>query len=351
MCDSLSDLAFNQAVESFNEAPFHPEERLKRDVAAQFFASLSNGVAPNVLAVFINNDDYFKRVCQSRGISIKEQCYCYKELFFEQYIQELVVSYSNNNELLIEQIGCIADYIHKLHLDSIAHGFPIDLLCSHLPNLSKLELTFSKSEGDQFQRFGKAIASSPFLTSLVLKDTYIADYDIPVIFEWDQSNLTHLDLSHNRISSVGAEILVDKFVTPTSVLSHLDLSGNKICHLGAAKIGAALVDNESLVSLNLGLNKLEDQGGVNLFQCIAQNSNLKVVNVSADKLGAETASVIVQLVAPKATSIESLVLTSNSFSDDDLARLCQHDICLVAPSSKESTSDNDISCLASEVPS
>lgn len=48
MSDSLSDLAFNQAVESFNEAPFHPEERLKRDVARRFFASLSNDVAPNV---------------------------------------------------------------------------------------------------------------------------------------------------------------------------------------------------------------------------------------------------------------------------------------------------------------
>lgn len=352
--NALSDLAFDQVVKSFNSAPFHPEELLNREVAERFFASLSTDISESVLAVFIDDDGYFSRLCQSRGIAIKEHCYSYKHLFFEQFIQEVVSSSSNDSELLLQRINCMADYIHSLRIDSIKPGFPLDSLVVHLPNLSKLQLSFIKS-GDHFQRLGRAIWSSPFLTSLVLQDTYITDDDIPVIFNSEQWNITHLDLSHNRISSVGVEYLVDKFITSTSVLSHLDLRGNKICQVGATKIGAALMGNESLVSLNLGLNSLGDTGGANLFKCISQNqdqnTSLKHINVFANKLGNETAKVIAELVAPKETSIESIVLTSNLFSKDDLAMLGQHRICLVGPISEALPSENDIRCLASEMPS
>jgi hypothetical protein len=346
---SLADLAFNRTVATFEAAPFHAEKHLKTETAKQFFARLNTALPPAVGAIFIQNEEYWKRACQDTGKPLGRDGHCisYKQGFFELFIQEVVDSYSNDSELL-EAIKPFSDYIHTLHLDSLFHEFPLELLCAHLPNLSKLELKYShKYEAGRFQALGSAITSSPFLVSLMLKDTGIKDNDIASIFE-NQCNLSHLDLSHNQITSQGVALLVNKFISPSSLLNSLDLSGNKICQVGASTIGAALADNESLLSLNLGLNHIGDKGGVGLLQGIKQNRTLRHINISANKLGSESASAISHVVSLNG-SLESIVLTSNAFSEDDLKELRRHKICIIGTPVTLAT--NNIGSLASEVPS
>lgn len=345
---SLSDLAFDQAVETFEKAPFHPEERLEPPaLATKFFDSLPTNTFPAIAAEYIENDDYWKRACQDTGKSMRleEHCFSYKQLFFEQYIQQVVKECGHDSEQLLVAVKPLSDFIQKLKLEQLPRGLPIDLLCKNLSNLSKLELNFSQQSNIQGLR--KAISSAPSLTSLVLKDNLITDDDLEGIFSsLSQCNLTHLDLSHNKISC-GVEILVDKFVATSSMLSHLDLSGNKVCQKGAARLGAALAYNESLTSLNLALNELGDDGGVQLLKGVAQNQYLRNINLSSNLLSDGSARIILGL---QETCIESIVLTSNLFSDEDLKKLAQHRACLVGPTFVDSRG-NGIGCLASEVPS
>ena len=350
----LSDIAFHRAVKDFEAAPFHAEKHLPKSIAQKFFASLSTDVSPSIAATYIDNDAYYRRACKDSGKSTtrtSEHCSSYKQMYFELHIQDIVETYLHDSAMLLEKIKPCSDYIHQLRLNSVEHGFPIDSLCANLPNLSRLELKFSNnSKGTRFLGLGKAVSSAPYLVSLVLKDTNITDDDMVDIFQTSsQSNLNHLDLSHNHISSVGLEIVIEKFITPTSVLTSLDLSGNKIC---ASKLGVALAANDSLLSLNLGLNDIGDDDGVSLFHGIQQNQSLRYVDLSFNKLGSGSARAILDLVAQNNTNnIEAIALASNIFSDEDFKELSKHKTCLVGSKSLLVSTSNDMGCLASEVPS
>ena len=349
---SLSDIAFHRALKDFEAAPFHVEQHLTKSLALKFFASLSTDVPPAIAAVYIDNDIYYKRACKDAGMSttrINEHCSWYKQMYFELQVQAIAEMHSHDMPKLLEHIKPCSDYIHQLRLHSIQHGFPIDALCANLPNLSKLELKFNGGKENRFLGLGNAISSAPMLVSVVLRDTNITDGDIVDIFQaTSQTNLTHLDLSHNHITSVGLEIIIEKFITPSSVLSSLDLNGNKIC---PRKLGVALASNDSLLSLNLGLNEIVDDDGASFFRGIQENQCLRYVDVSFNKLGTGSARAILDVVGSGNTSIETVVISSNLFSDEELEELSQHTSCSVAKKRLEVLAPNDMICLASEVPS
>ena len=64
----------------------------------------------------------------------------------------------------------------------------------------------------------------------------------------------------------------------------LDLCDNAVHAEGGRYLGRALRRNDSLVELNLRLNRLTDEGGRMLFEGIKDNSSLAVLNVSSNSL-------------------------------------------------------------------
>eukprot|EP00956_Cyclotella_meneghiniana_P017020 scaffold27460_cov56-Cyclotella_meneghiniana.AAC.5 len=352
MITSLADLAFNEAMNAFERSPFHVDKCLKKEIADKFFSMLNTEISPSVTAVYVNNDEYFKRALKDAGQSNKicadGDSISYKQLFFELHMQEVVDRCSNESQL-IDEIRLFSDYIHTLSL-SIPHGFPVEALCFNLPNLTRLELKFvDKCLDMPFHGLGPALASSSSLVSLVLKNNQITDEDIERIFNnsSEHCNISHLDLSHNQISCAGVESVVKKFISPHSSLSSLDLSGNKLCDECAATLGLALVDNESLMSLNLSLNGIGDTGGVALFESMRQNNVLRSINISSNRLGSNTARVISEVL--RGERMDSVVAVSNLFSPDDLDMLELYDNCHVGRDEENSTYTIDY--LASEVPS
>ena len=348
---SLADLAFDEAINAFENSPFCVEECLNKRLADKFFSKLSTQISPSVSAVYINRDDYFKRALRdagkSTGIRAADDFLSYKQLFFELYIQEVVDRCSNGSELL-EEIRSFSDFIFTLSL-SIPYEFPITKLCSNLPNLTRLELKFTGKIQDMPNN---AFASLSSLVSLVLKNNQITDKDTASIFDtrFEQCNISHLDLSHNQISCAGTESVVKRFISSPSSLSFLDLSGNKLCDKCAAILGSALVGNESLMSLNLSLNSIGDTGGVTLFEGVKQNNVLRSINMSANKLGSKTACIISEVL--RDGSMDCVIVVSNLFSHDELEMLRQFDSCSVGPRVASSLPPtNTIDCLASEVPS
>jgi hypothetical protein len=353
---SLADLALDETIKSFESAPCHPDERLNKELAAAFFSRLStSNINPSVGGEYIDNDEYWRHVCRdsgkSMGRSSDEHCFSYKQMYFENLIQEVATSDFASTNALLERIRPYSDYIHSLRIGDLQHGFPVDVLCTNLPNLSRLELQFNRKciqpESIKFQGLRHTIASAPFLTCLTLKNSHINDDDVAYIFSGAQYNLIHLDLSHNQISSMGLGVIVDTFITPSSILSSLSLSGNKICYQGAVKLGAALGSNDSLMSLSLRLNNIQDNGGLELFDGVAQNKGLVHINVSANKLGSQSARAIIQAVNSN-ERIESVLLTSNLFSHEAMQSLSLYKTCVIG--SHIELAPDGIGCLASEVP-
>jgi len=96
------------------------------------------------------------------------------------------------------------------------------------------------------------------------------------------------------------------------------MMGNRIDSEGSYVLGQALVANEALMNLNLRLNNLGDVGGSVLLECLAKNKTLRYLNLSANNLGSSSANTLVNLLeSNNSLSLETVMITSNPFSDED----------------------------------
>ena len=221
-------------------------------------------------------------------------------------------------------------------------------------NLMNINL---KHASDLAGRIPRSIASSPFLTTLAISQSHIADDDVKLILDniGESPLLLHLDLSHNKITSKGARAITEMLVAPSeSILACLDISGNKISSEGASIMGQALATNESLLSLTLRLNSIGDEGGKDLFEGLKQNATLRHLNLSANKLGSSSAMNLLKLLDEKASpdcELDSIVLTSNEFAEEEVGCLSQCKVCYVDVRTSCDPAKNGNESLASEMPS
>ena len=107
-------------------------------------------------------------------------------------------------------------------------------------------------------------------------------------------------------------------------LTHLDLSGNRLDRDAGNILGKALRINNTLLTLSLRLNSLKDCGGWALFAGMRDNISLQLINVSANGLGSRVVEELSTMDQEGKTRSRrrsfapTIVLTSNPFSSEDM---------------------------------
>ena len=321
---SLQSLSQHSVSEHFDALPFRPEEKLKADAALALFNELPTTLASKVSS-FIGSEFFYKRACSQMarlGCRVEEHGLSYKRMFFELSIQDLL-----STTVLTPSV---AENIFTLQLTSCLPDFPIDEVCSQLPNLHSIDIKYEMPNyggggggyASRLERMPKALKVSINLVSLTLQESFLNDIDIATMFDNEEMpcpSILHLNLRHNKITSVGLDVIVKQFIAlPTSVLTSLDLMGNRIDSEGGSIIGKGLETNESLLEINLRLNNLGDEGGSSLFGSLHNNRTLRHVNLSGNSLGSHSAKALVTMFESNdSTALETVVITCNSFTDDD----------------------------------
>lgn len=320
MPTSLQSLSQAQLAKSFELVPFPPEERLRPDTANALFQELPVSCAESV-ASLIDSELYYKRACSQVSVlgCRKEEHVSFKRMFFELRVQDLL-------QTTINLPRSIAENIYQLKLSVYPRDFPLDEVCSQLPNLNRLDIKYNmatSSHDSLGERVPRALNVSNNLISLTLQESFLTDNDIRTMFgtagSCTNNTILNLNLAHNNITSTGLADIVNHFIAPpTSVLCSLDMMGNRIDSEGGSVLGQALATNCSLLDLSLRLNNLGDGGGSALLECLKKNMTLRYMNLSANNLASCTAKTLVTLLeSNNALALETVIITSNSFSDED----------------------------------
>jgi Ran GTPase-activating protein (RanGAP) involved in mRNA processing and transport len=168
----------------------------------------------------------------------------------------------------------------------------------------------------------KCIKSSETLTTLVLQSNLIDDDLLRMLMTGliKNGSITHLDVSHNKITNHGARLL-SKLLGSKSLLTSLNLCDNQIHAEGGRYLGRGLRHNSSLVSLNLRLNRLTDEGGRMLFEGLGENTALAQINLSSNSIGSESSGALCSLLRNAECPITVLDLSCNDFNDEDADQL------------------------------
>lgn len=118
----------------------------------------------------------------------------------------------------------------------------MEQICSALPNLTKLDITYGvKKIGMKYDRmlFGmkisdanclaKSVLDSENMTTLVLQSNLIDDDLLRMLMTGliKNTQITHLDLSHNKVTNHGVRLL-SKLLGARSVLTNLNLADNQV---------------------------------------------------------------------------------------------------------------------------
>ena len=363
---SLLELSLHKTVDTFLDQPFRLEGNvtsLTPTLAKTLLERLPLPTSSTAirLAAYIDSNEYWRRTTESKACnSITEHGHSHKRLYFESDLQSLLTKLADeDNEVrLCEQIKPIADLILTLCLSDLQYPLLLDIVCKNLPNLMNIDL---KKVSDLKECLPKVLVSSPFLVRLAITESQLNDGDVELIVNSlgasSPSTLLHLDLSHNKITSQGTNVIAEKLLaSQDSVLCSVDLSGNKLASEGASIIGQTLEINKSLLSLTLKLNGIDDKGGSDTIESLHKNRSLTNLNLSANKLESSSASSLLKVLEEKKPNdfcaLESVVLTSNLFSQEDLVKLkkCKASCFIDVRSMKEPTTKANKAMWLSEMP-
>jgi len=136
------------------------------------------------------------------------------------------------------------------------------------------------------------------------------------------NTITHLDLSHNKITNHGARLL-SKLLGENSVITTLNLGDNQIHAEGGRYLARGLRENSSLLNLNLRLNRLTDDGCRLLLEGLQENIYLMDLNISSNGAANQTASILYSILRDPNHRVRLLDLSSNEFTKEhfDLIKL------------------------------
>ena len=295
----------------------------------------------------VHDDNYWKRRCTAprgddgvsggkgwRNCQIEEHGLTWKQLFFERNLQEELEGFDpgrDDIETLARRIRASEDYVFSLELRQLLSHLDLELVFGQLPNLTRLDLTYGVRQiGMKYERslFGMKISDATSLAKCVKGTAVLTMLSLPCNLMDDDllrmlmtglitnNTITHLDVSHNKITNHGARLLA-KLLGPRSVLTSLDLCDNAVHAEGGRYLGRALRRNDSLVELNLRLNRLTDEGGRMLFEGIKDNSSLAVLNVSSNSLASESARSFAGCLKAQGCSLAAVDLSCNELGPND----------------------------------
>eukprot|EP00903_Cladosiphon_okamuranus_P010296 g9745.t2 len=300
-----------EAGEDGQAAEGPQQKREGRAIPAKFLqlisAGLSTDLDPKVGALYVFDENYWKRRCVEKlgwqNCQIAEHGLTWKQLFFEAHVSTQLETFDAKKETfehLLDFLASCQEYVFTLRIRQLLAHPDMHAVCAVLQNLTMLDVTYSvNSIGMKYERmlFGmkisdanclaKAIQATETLASLVLQGNLIDDDLMRMLMTGliRNSTITYLDVSHNKITNHGTRLL-SKLLGENSVLSSLNLADNQQIHAeGGRYIGRALRSNTSLVSLNLRLNRLTDEGSRMLLEGLHDNPTLACLNLRMKTYG------------------------------------------------------------------
>merc|ERR1711865_796543 len=90
---------------------------------------------------------------------------------------------------------------------------------------------------------------------------------------------------------------------------------------GGRYLGRGLRHNESLVDLNLRLNRLTDEGGRMLFDGMRENFSLSRLNLSSNSLSESATQALCALLRESSCLVQSLDLSGNDLEEEEAKEL------------------------------
>lgn len=348
--ETLVNLSVQTIVRNFEKFPV--TEGLAPRFMRRITDALPVDVDPKVTAVHVFDENYWKRCCISRFGW--EQCFLiehgltWKQLFFEKLLQEVLESFpaDGDKDDLFALLEACQDYIFTLTIRELRSHLDMSEVCSRLPNLTKLDLTYGvKKCGMDYVRmmFGMKISDANslasclalgggggpasqmgggILTSVVLTCNLIDDDLLRMLMTGliKNDSITHLDVSHNKITNHGVRLLA-KLLGGQSVLTALNLADNQIHAEGGRYLGRGLRSNDTLVDLNLRLNRLTDDGGRMLLEGLRTNQSLMRLNLAGNSLGNETVGALASVLQEPECPLSTLDLSCNDLDTQDVITL------------------------------
>lgn len=176
---------------------------------------------------------------------------------------------------------------------------------------------------------GRAIATSHSLSRLVLTNSRIDDDMIRLLLagldDTSLRTLSHLDVSHNKITTVGIRLLGTRLLEDeeSSALTGLIAADNRIRSEGGRALGRLLRTNRTLVTLDLRLNRLEDEGGRMLIEGTRENGTLTTLRLSSNSLASESALALSAVFEAGMTGLQVVDFSCNLLLVEDVERISQ----------------------------
>ena len=155
--------------------------------------------------------------------------------------------------------------------------------------LTRLYLSENRIRDPGAEALGKAMQSNHNLTHLHLHTNYIGDLGAAALARALESTVIHT----NYIGDLGAAALARALESTVIQLTHLDLTFNKISCVGAEAFAKALGSNSSLKALELGSNAIGSSGASSFGKALRSNRTLTHLIVSGNNI---TESGAVELV-------------------------------------------------------
>ena len=197
------------------------------------------------------------------------------------------------------------DYIYDIGAQALAESLPYS-------SLTSLKLSDNGISDIGVQALAESLPHSS-LTSLNLACNSISDIGVQALAEsLPNSSLTSLNLACNNISGIGASTLARSL--PSTKLKLLKLAGNKISCSGAQALGEGLVNNSSLITLNLRRNGILDDGACALAKGLQKNNCLMLLDLCVNGISDDGAQAFAERLLNN-TSLTTLNLCYNCISD------------------------------------
>ncbi|KAL7548105.1 hypothetical protein ACHAWF_011392 [Thalassiosira exigua] len=156
-----------------------------------------------------------------------------------------------------------------------------------LDNATLVSIDVSGNEiGDEgIADLAKALPYHAALRTLVVEDVDAGDAGAARLAEALRkgSELERLDLSSNRVGDEGSSALFRALGTPRAKLRVLRLRFNAASDEGATELASALLDNESLVEVDLGHNRIANKGATDLLKVASVNDTLEVLELGGNQ--------------------------------------------------------------------
>jgi len=100
--------------------------------------------------------------------------------------------------------------------------------------------------------------------------------------------------------------------------TNVDLSDRSLTSLEAKAIAEVLIDNSSIVSLNLSMNNISDEGGASIVEALKNNTTLQSLDLSNNAdVGNKTAKALINLFESN-KSLRTVKLDNTQISQEEL---------------------------------